>query len=64
MIIFVSSKRGRLEERNFAVILICIPFTTYGETNRISGSQFNEWLFVPELYPLFTAFLSAESYYH
>ena len=28
---FVSSKRKRLEARNFAVILIFIPFTTYEE---------------------------------
>ena len=29
IIIFVSSKRKRLEPRNFAAILILIPFTTY-----------------------------------
>ena len=29
IILFVSSKRGRLETRNFAVIFIFIPFTTY-----------------------------------
>ena len=29
IILFVSSKRRRLEARNFAVILIFIPFTTY-----------------------------------
>ena len=33
MILFVSSKRRRLEERNFAVILIFIPFTTYEKTS-------------------------------
>ena len=29
IIFFVSSKRRRLEARNFAVIFIFIPFTTY-----------------------------------
>ena len=29
IILFVSSKRKRLEARNFAVIFIFIPFTTY-----------------------------------
>ena len=29
IILFVSSKRRRLEARNFAVIFIFIPFTTY-----------------------------------
>ena len=29
IILFVSSKRRRLEARNFAVIFILIPFTTY-----------------------------------
>ena len=29
IILFVSSKRRRLEARNFAVIFISIPFTTY-----------------------------------
>ena len=33
IILFVSSKRRRLKERNFAVILIPIPFTTYEKTN-------------------------------
>ena len=32
-ILFVSSKRRRLEARNFAVILIFIPFTTYEKTS-------------------------------
>ena len=31
--LFVSSKRRRLEARNFAVILIFIPFTTYEKTS-------------------------------
>ena len=30
--LFVSSKRRRIEARNFAVILIVIPFTTHGKT--------------------------------
>ena len=30
---FVSSKRRRLEARNFAVIFIFIPFTTYEKTS-------------------------------
>ena len=33
MILFVSSKRRRLEARNFAVTLIFIPFTTYEKTS-------------------------------
>ena len=33
MILVVSSKRRRLEARNFAVILIFIPFTTYAKTS-------------------------------
>ena len=32
IILFVSSKRRRLEARNVAVILIFIPFTTYKRT--------------------------------
>ena len=30
---FVSSKRRRLEARNFAVIFVFIPFTTYEKTS-------------------------------
>ena len=37
IILFVSSKRTRLEAQNSAVILIFIPFTTYKETS------FTEW---------------------
>ena len=33
IILFVSSKRRRLEARNFAVILIFIPFTIYEKTS-------------------------------
>ena len=33
IILFVSSQRRRLEARNFAVILICIPFTIYEKTS-------------------------------
>ena len=33
IILFVSSKRRRLKARNFAVILIFIPFTTYEKTS-------------------------------
>jgi len=33
IIIFVSSKRSRLKARNFAVIFIFIPFTTYEKTS-------------------------------
>ena len=32
-ILFVSSKRRRLEARNVAVILIFIPFTTHEKTS-------------------------------
>jgi len=37
LILFVSSKQRRLEARNFAVIWIFIPFTTYEKTS------FTEW---------------------
>jgi len=33
IILFVSSKRRRFEARNFAVILIFTPFTTYEKTS-------------------------------
>ena len=33
IILFVSSKRRRIEAQNFAVILIFIPFPTYEETS-------------------------------
>ena len=33
IILFVSSKRKRLEARNFEVIFIFIPFTTYEKTS-------------------------------
>ena len=49
IILLGSSKRRRLEERNFAVILI---YSLYNirkyQPNRISGSEFYEWLFGPE----------------
>ena len=32
IILFVSSKRRRLEARNFEVVFIFIPFTTYEKT--------------------------------
>ena len=42
IILFVSSKRRRLEARNFAVIFIFIPFTTYEKNQlyRIRWSKF------------------------
>ena len=33
IILFVSSKRRRVEARNFAIIFIFIPFTTYEKTS-------------------------------
>ena len=33
IILFVSSKRRRLEARNFAVIFVLISFTTYEKTS-------------------------------
>ena len=33
IILFVSSKRRRLEAQNFAVIFVFIPFTTYEKTS-------------------------------
>ena len=40
--LFVSSKWRRLEARNFAVILIVIPFTTYKKTSftELAGRSF------------------------
>ena len=32
-ILFVSSKQRRLEERNFEIIFVFIPFTTYEKTS-------------------------------
>ena len=42
LILFVSSKWRRLEARNFAVILIVIPFTTYQKTSftELAGRSF------------------------
>ena len=42
IILFVCSKRKRLEARNFAVILIYIPFTTYEKTSftELAGRSF------------------------
>ena len=42
IIIFVSSKQKRLEARNFAVIFIFIPFTTYEKTSftELAGRSF------------------------
>ena len=50
IILFVSSKRRRLEARNFAVIFIFMPFTTYEKNQfyRIRRSEFWEWLFGSE----------------
>ena len=47
IILFVSSKRKRLEARNFAVIFIFTPFTTYEKTSFAGRSRtyFYEWLF-------------------
>ena len=42
IILFVCSKRRRLEARNFAVILIYIPFTTYEKNSftELAGRSF------------------------
>ena len=48
IILFVSSERRHLGTRDFAVIFIFIPFTTYDPLYRISGSEFYEWLFGAE----------------
>ena len=42
IIVFVSSKRRRFEARNFAVILIFIPFTIYEKTSftKYAGRSF------------------------
>ena len=37
--LFVSSKRRRLEARNFAVIFIFIPFTIYEKTTALQNKQ-------------------------
>jgi len=47
---FVSSKRKRLEARNFAFILIFIPFTTYEKTGftELAGRSFTNGFSGPE----------------
>ena len=42
IILFACSKRRRLEARNFAVVLIYIPFTTYEKTSftELAGRSF------------------------
>ena len=39
IILFVSSKRRRLEARNFAVILIFIPITTYMKRRALQNKR-------------------------
>ena len=39
IILFVSSKRRRLEARNFAVIFIFIPFTTYEKKTALQNKE-------------------------
>ena len=52
VIVFVSSKRRCLEARNFAVIIIHIPFYNIwkDQLHRISGSECYECLFGPETF--------------
>ena len=45
IILFVSSKRRRLKARNFAVILMFIPYEIYEKT---TITEFYEWFFKPE----------------
>ena len=48
IILCVSSKRRRLEARNFAVILIFVPFTTYEKTSFIAEAGAAGRSFEPE----------------
>ena len=51
-ILFVSSKRRRLEARNFAAIFIFIPFTTYEKTRftEYAGRNFTNGFSGPKTY--------------
>ena len=53
--VFVSSKRRCLEARNFAFILIFIPFTTYEKTNfpELAGRSFTNGFSGPKSFPNF-----------
>ena len=50
VILSVSSKRRRLEARNFAVILIYTPFTTYEKTSfkELAGRSFTNGFLGPK----------------
>ena len=50
--LFVSSKWRRLEARNFAVILIVIPFTTYEKTSftELAGRSFTNGFSGPKIF--------------
>ena len=52
IILFVSSKQRRLEARNFAVILIFVPFTTYQKTSftEYAGRNFRNGFSGPKHY--------------
>ena len=54
-IFFLSSKRRPLEARNFAIILIFIPFTTYEKTSfpRLAGPSFTNGFWDPKSFPDF-----------
>ena len=55
IILFVCSKRRRLEARNFAVILIYIPFTTYEKTSftELAGRSFTNCFSDPKCFRYF-----------
>ena len=52
IILFVCSKRRRLEARNFAVILIYIPFTTYEKNSftELAGRSFTNGFSGPKCF--------------
>ena len=55
VILFVSSERRRLEARNFAFILIFIPFTTFEKTGfpELAGRSFTNGFSGPKSFPAF-----------
>ena len=55
IILFLCSKRRRLEARNFAVILIYIPFTTYEKTSftELAGRSFTNGFSGPKCFRYF-----------
>ena len=55
IILFVYSKRRHLEARNFALILLYIPFTTYEKTSfaELAGGSFAKGFSGPKCFGTF-----------